>query len=107
MIDLILIKTKLAELIPDCPCNEGQKLELLSLVEKIKIPDNQKINPIKAIKLIKDGIKAADHFELKYLEYGGNSEKIREIEDQIIKDLTELPLDIKKLGQITAKLKGN
>jgi len=88
------------------PFTETQAQELHGLVNKIKTPGLKLISPFKAVTIINNATKAADAFEAKYLEYGGYYKKIKDLGEEILKDVKESLPGVSTLGQIKRKLSG-
>jgi len=106
MIDFDKMRLKMSLIVTEGTFTEEQTQELHDIVNKIETPGLKIISPLKAVGLIKNATKNADLFEAKYLEYGGNPEKIKSIGEDIIKDIKELLPGISSLGQIKRKLSG-
>jgi len=83
---------------------DEQAQELHDIVNKIESPELKIISPLKAVRLIKNATKYADLYEAKYLEYGGDPKNIKDLGEDILKDIKESLPGVSTIGQIKRKL---
>lgn len=105
MININKILLDLGILTESEPFTQAQKQELHELISQVEAPSaGTIINPFKAIKLIKKAEDTMNRYEEKYLLFGGSPEKLKILEENILKDVHEAIPGIKTIGQIKRKI---